>query len=323
MYLCRSFRIFRFTFLFQVYDAIEYLETQDPVDRLQHSIELEKAAKDFFFMDNPEDRLAERVEKYTNWDGELNEIVHYSRKGVSGRDVLINIMLSDERGSCNNKDIVFGYNFKYFGVKVGVNNTNEYCIVLDYASHLGNERYQEPITPRKILSSNEFIPKPICDQFCIEERYNFHYESKSSPYDINIDLKQRSASRRKVEYDPVENSIRHINQEVNQVLSDHSSERQQKSYVNQNYRAESTFKTKRKLTDEDFTSKLQRGDENKMYSQSCRTRKAKSNVRLDNQSERGFETPASNRFRVMDEDREAMYTPARTPKGRDTESRLV
>jgi len=108
------------------------------VNSLSHSTHLENSAKDFFKVSNPEDMLAERVEKYTEWDGELDEIVHYTKKGVNGRDVLINVMLSDESGSNNNKDILFGENFKHFGVKVATNNGNEYCIVLEYASELGH-----------------------------------------------------------------------------------------------------------------------------------------------------------------------------------------
>lgn len=134
-------------------------------------------------------------------------------------------------------------------------------------------------------------------------------------------MKQRSASRRKVEYDPVENSIRHINQEVNQTLSDRSEEKQHKTYVNHQYRVDSAFKSKRKQTGEDFASSSQRGEGDRAYSQSFKVRKSQSNVRQNLQNERGFETPASNRFRVTEEDREDMYTPARTPRAGNPENR--
>ena len=114
------------------------MEGQRPVEKLQHSGYLEKAAKDFFSMDDPEEKLAERVEKYTEWDGELNEIVHQTKKGVTGRDVMINILLSDDIGTYHNKDIVFSQNFKYFGVKIGVNDGGRYLVVLDYATSLGS-----------------------------------------------------------------------------------------------------------------------------------------------------------------------------------------
>jgi hypothetical protein len=135
---------------------IDYLQNQESVNKLRFSTHLEKSAKDFFSIDNAEDRLAERVETYTGWDGELDELVHYTRKGVTGRDVLTNIMLSDDIGSTCNKDIIFGYGFKYIGVKIGINSTTEYCVVLDYASHLGEEQYKEVMAPRKYLCSNIF-----------------------------------------------------------------------------------------------------------------------------------------------------------------------
>lgn len=100
-------------------------------------------------MEDPEERLAERVEQHTEWDGELNEIVHYTRKGASGRDVLINILLSDEPGSFNNKDIIFSDLFNHFGVKIGVNNNNEYCVVMDYASELGTNINNNFLVPGK------------------------------------------------------------------------------------------------------------------------------------------------------------------------------
>ena len=109
-----------------MYATIEYLDSIHPVTKLMHSVHLEKSARDFFSMNNPEDKLAERVEKYSSWDGELDEIVHYTKRGVNGRDVLMNILLSDGPESTNNKDIIFGEFFNYFGVKVGVNHTNDY-----------------------------------------------------------------------------------------------------------------------------------------------------------------------------------------------------
>ena len=90
-------------------------------------------------MEDPESRLAERVEKFTDWDGEINEIVHQSKKGVTGKDVIVNILLSDDIGAYHNKDIVFSPEFEYFGVKIGVNDGGRYLIVLDYATNLKSQ----------------------------------------------------------------------------------------------------------------------------------------------------------------------------------------
>ncbi len=103
---------------------------------LKHSSHLEKAATACFTTADADSRLAERVEEFTNWEGEINEIVHYTRKGVNGRDILINILLSDEDNE--NKDIIFSPEFQFFGAKIGINNSAQYCVILTYASYLGD-----------------------------------------------------------------------------------------------------------------------------------------------------------------------------------------
>jgi hypothetical protein len=146
-----------------VYSTIEYLDCIQPVAKLMHSVHLEKSARDFFSMDNPEDNLAERVERYSSWDGELDEIVHYTKKGVNGRDVLMSILLSDGPESTNNKDIIFGEYFNYFGIKVGVNSTSDYCVVLDYADQLGSDRIKT-------------ASRTLCKIFC-SEYFDFNFYS--------------------------------------------------------------------------------------------------------------------------------------------------
>lgn len=72
--------------------------------------------------------VAERVEKYTNWEGELNEIVHYSKSNVKGIDVLVNMVLSDFCGDTLNIETIFGDNYKYFGVRVFNHDLYDYCV---------------------------------------------------------------------------------------------------------------------------------------------------------------------------------------------------
>jgi hypothetical protein len=109
------------------------------LNKVIHSNDLQKSAKAYFETDGSPDLLAERVEEYTEWDGELNEIVHHSRRGVNGKDVLIHIMLSDDIGADQNKRILFSNNFSYLGIKIGVNSKGGYCIVMDFATYLGND----------------------------------------------------------------------------------------------------------------------------------------------------------------------------------------
>jgi hypothetical protein len=53
-----------------------------------HTRELELAARDFASSSQPEYDLSTRVSKYTSWEGEINEIVHYSKSNVRGIDIL-------------------------------------------------------------------------------------------------------------------------------------------------------------------------------------------------------------------------------------------
>lgn len=68
---------------------------QPSVQPMVHSRELELASRDFIDSRKPDLDLAQRVEKYTNWEGELNEIVHYTKSNIRGIEILVNIVISD------------------------------------------------------------------------------------------------------------------------------------------------------------------------------------------------------------------------------------
>jgi hypothetical protein len=109
-----------------VKDAIEILKSQSSVKPLKNSKELELAARDFINSRKPDQDLSKRVEKYTNWEGELNEIVHYSRSKVTGMEILINIILSDYCGNTKNIETLFNPYYKYFGVRVFDHDVYDY-----------------------------------------------------------------------------------------------------------------------------------------------------------------------------------------------------
>lgn len=91
-----------------------------------HSRELELAARDFQDSRKPDFDVAERVERYTNWEGELNQIVHYSKSNVRGIDVLCNMVLSDFCGDTLDIETIFNPNYKYFGVRVFSHDLYDY-----------------------------------------------------------------------------------------------------------------------------------------------------------------------------------------------------
>jgi len=103
---------------------------------LIHSRELELAARDHATSYKPDYDLASRVESYTNWDGEINEIVHYSKATAKGIDVLMNMAISDYIGDTKNIETMFGPNYRFFGVRVNAHDLYDYCVVIIYAEEI-------------------------------------------------------------------------------------------------------------------------------------------------------------------------------------------
>ncbi|CAI2361499.1 unnamed protein product [Moneuplotes crassus] len=201
-----------------IYEAITYLQGVDPVHELQHSKHLEKAAKMYFTIENPESRLSERVENFCTWDGEINEIVHYTRKGVDGKDILICILLSDEDNV--NKDIIFSPDFEHFGMKIGINNKGEYCVILTYASYLEEENSINNPEVESIDPPNEYFEDS--DKNSEPEPIGFEVEARQKP------------SRRTIEFDETEGSVKRKNTKNDTSLGE-SSEENENSNVEQQF----------------------------------------------------------------------------------------
>ena len=98
-------------------ETIQRLRKQSAVNGLIHTRELELAARDFIDSYKPDYDLGTRVEQYTNWEGELNEIVHYSKANVRGIEVIVNMVISDFCGDTRNIETIFNPNYKFFGVR--------------------------------------------------------------------------------------------------------------------------------------------------------------------------------------------------------------
>lgn len=93
---------------------------------MSHTRELELAARDHSNSHKPETDLSFRVQNYTNWEGEINEIVHYSKTTARGIDVLVNMAISDYIGDTKNIETVFNPQYKYFGVRVTNHDLYDY-----------------------------------------------------------------------------------------------------------------------------------------------------------------------------------------------------
>ena len=97
------------------------------MNALIHTRELELAARDFIDSHKPDYDLSTRVQKYTNWEGELNEIIHYSKATARGIDVLVNMVISDFIGDTKNIETIFNPDYRYFGVRVFNHDLYDYC----------------------------------------------------------------------------------------------------------------------------------------------------------------------------------------------------
>ena len=74
---------------------LKEVDREAPCNPMIHTRELELAARDFGSSSQPEYDLSTRVSKYTSWEGEINEIVHYSKSNVRGIDIVCNMVISD------------------------------------------------------------------------------------------------------------------------------------------------------------------------------------------------------------------------------------
>lgn len=138
-----------------------------------HSRELELAARDFIDSRKPDLDIAERVEKYTNWDGELNEIVHYSKANVRGMDVLVNMVLSDFCGDTLDIETIFGPHYKYFGVRVFNHDLYDYCVCVIYAEEIYSSLKTALYTSSNIDEELEF-ERALLDKR-IKEKHDYRY----------------------------------------------------------------------------------------------------------------------------------------------------
>jgi hypothetical protein len=142
-----------------------------------HSRELELASRDFIDSRKPDLDIAERVERYTNWDGELNEIIHYSKANVRGIDIIVNMVLSDFCGDTLDIETIFGPHYKYFGVRVFNHDLYDYCICIIYAEEIYSSLKSALFTSSNIDEELE-MERSLLDKRVKENmdyRYTEHY----------------------------------------------------------------------------------------------------------------------------------------------------
>lgn len=138
---------------------------------------MELAARDFVDSHKPDYDLSSRVNKYTNWEGELNEIVHYSKANIRGIEILVNLVISDYCGDTKNIETIFNPHYRYFGCRIFNHDLYDYCVVVVYAeeiySTLNSTLYTSQHIDEEMLFERETLGRRIAEKndYAYSERY--------------------------------------------------------------------------------------------------------------------------------------------------------
>lgn len=122
-------------------DAIQFLDSQEPVDALELSVDLYKAA-----MDHARDlgskglsshegsdgsTLCDRIERYTEWDGAIAENLDFCYKYAD--NIVMNLIIDDGSEQKNQRSNLFNKDFHYVGVACHSHKTFKICTVVTFA----------------------------------------------------------------------------------------------------------------------------------------------------------------------------------------------
>jgi uncharacterized protein YkwD len=133
-----------------VYDAIQFLKTQKPVDRLEFNDNIARACKDhandigekgLATHEGSDDKnISDRIEKYCEWDGATAESLDFGFK--TAENIIINLLIDDGVKDRYQRLNLFNEKFKYIGI--GAANHRDYgiCVVFGYVMNvrpLGSE----------------------------------------------------------------------------------------------------------------------------------------------------------------------------------------
>jgi hypothetical protein len=149
-----------------VYDAIEFLKNQNPVEPLQYCPELAQACKDHAkdigskglssHESSDGNGLCERIEKYVEWDGAIAENLDFCYKFAE--NIVMNLIIDDGSKEKHQRNNLFNPQFVYGGVACDNHKTFKICTVCNYAKGL-HAIGEEP--PDVINSVQDYIQKTM------------------------------------------------------------------------------------------------------------------------------------------------------------------
>ena len=127
-----------------VYDAIQFLKTQQPVNRLEYNDNLARACKDHAIdigekglatHEGSDDKnISDRIEKYCEWDGAAAESIDFGFK--MAENVIINLLIDDGVKDRYQRHNLFNNKFKYIGIGAAPHRDYGTCIVIGYTMNI-------------------------------------------------------------------------------------------------------------------------------------------------------------------------------------------
>ena len=125
-------------------DAIQFLKTQKPVEKLEYNDGIAQACKDHVLdigskgltthEGSDELNITDRIEKYVEWDGAAAESIDFGFR--LPENILLNLLIDDGVKDRYQRYNLFNNNFKYIGIGVGPHREYGICVVIGYAMNV-------------------------------------------------------------------------------------------------------------------------------------------------------------------------------------------
>ena len=164
-----------------VKEAIQFLKTQKPVQELNLSAEIQKACKDHVDDIGPKgltthegsdgSNLADRIEKYCEWDGATAENLEFGLK--IPENIMLNLLINDGVEQRFQRSNLFHPELKYVGIACGPHKIYNICTVIGYARGI-REFDTEPPDVSDFISEyikNSTNQKEIKNDFQADDPY--------------------------------------------------------------------------------------------------------------------------------------------------------
>lgn len=125
-------------------DAIQFLKTQKPVEKLELNDSITQACKDHVndigtkgltTHEGSDDlNIGDRIERYAEWDGLAAESLDFGFKNAE--NIILDLLIDDGVKDRYQRYNLFNNKFKYIGIAAGPHREYGTCIVIGYAMNI-------------------------------------------------------------------------------------------------------------------------------------------------------------------------------------------